>query len=710
MKLPYLLSLCTALGLLSSCSRTTSTTPSSSTASVNTAVITEPAPEPLYRKPHYEYVATTEFVDLDESRIERVIHVNPSHPSASSRGKGSEEQPFDRIAAAHGEIHNSLKAGIPTKLLIYPGVYREDIRFITRIPKDANDIYKNTLLVMEGSEKGKVTIKGSFEQDPQLGDFRPQAWKAVEGSPGLYVNDWPFDTYVDGGPWINTYGFALLPGVMQRSEMIWVNGTGLRQVLSERYRWEDPDGKQGVDDYGAGTGGDASNKPGTLVFDKRVIQDPRSGLPDPGTFTVFTAEEVKDELHGKVFLRLPEGLSIDEVNSIEVARWKNRSWSPMLLVANKRNFVMRNLNITHGTMGQMGTAVTITNSENFLVEDCDFSGNVASGFQLNNSRRGHLLRIRSSFNGGNGMNMGNGTRQILMEDCETSFNNLRGGWAGWLGWHASGFKSGNVHNITVRRHVSVGNQANGIWYDVYCTNVLIEDSFIYGNKRMGVMYELTRPHGGPQILRNSICAENDNTGVYITMAANSRVEDCLIIRNGGGGYVETDRKNTQLLYKFRDHPHGPNSAEEWEHVEIARNRFLSDVPGSRAVDYLDRKAEPLTQYQRVLSVLHSRDNQYGTVDPDAFRLPNGNWSNYAGWLELLKEHNSPEADLNSSWELSGLDSDRRREFSPDSTSEISQIARLMGVPLPQEQIETYWQRTDEGYYSPPYLHYERQHD
>ncbi len=685
----------------------------SPTRTTNRTPATPPDPASVvpYTKPVYTYEATSRLPDLDESTLQAVFYVNQSHAAASDQGPGTKEQPFLTLMGSRNAVMQSLSNGIPTKLVIGPGIYREDARYYLRLNQQADPATQQTLFVMEGSEKGKVILSGSFEAHPDYGDFRPSTWTPVPGAPGVYQHDWPFGTHVEAGPWINTYGFAKLPGVMQRSEMIYLNGQHLRQVLAERYEWVDPDGKQGVDDYGTGKGGDPSNQPGRLVFDRRLLGREDLASLDPGTFAVFTAEEVKDDLHGTIVMRLPTGLTMDDTLTIEVAQWKGRGWSPMFIAANKDNFVIRNLTIQHGAMGPMGSAMVVNNCSNFLIEDCDISRNIATGLQLNTSRSGILRRVTANHNGANGMGMGNNTKEIFMEDCETSFNNYRGGWAGWLGWHASGFKSGNVHNITVRRHVSVGNYANGIWYDVYCTNILVEDSFFYGNKRMGVMYELTRPNGGPHVLRHSIAAENDNTGVYVTMASNTRVEDNLVIRNGGGGYVETDRKHTQLLYKFRDHPHGPTTAEEWENVTIQRNRFLSDIPGQKAIDYLDRKAEPLTQYDRVLKVLHSSGNQYGVPEADAaFRLPSGDWTDYEGWLTLLTEKNSPVPDTDSEWTPGGLESDRRLEFTSAATSDISQLANAMEVPLPEARIQEYWQRTDAGLYSPPYLHYDRQHD
>jgi hypothetical protein len=699
-KLSNSLSALSLLWLFASCSHVETTLPTAEGTIEPTISIS---------KPEYDYQATTEFPTLDESTIQKIIYVNPSHPDAQEKGDGTKEQPFRSIMASRAVLHDALEQGIPTKLIIAPGTYREDLRYLLNFKETDSETKRKTLVVVEGAEKGNVILSGSIDQDPELGDFRPQAWKAVEGAPGLYVNDWPFGTHVDPGPWIDSYGFAKMPGVMQRSEMVWIDGHHLRQVLAERYEWVDPDGNRGVSDHGTGKGGDKTNKPGRLEFVERVISNPATVLTDPGTFVVFTAEEVQDDLKGKVFLRLPNGLTMDQVETVEIGRWKGKAWTPMMNVLNKQNVVLRNLTITKGTMGQMCSALNISNCENFLIEDCDLSENVASGLVVSRSRVGIVRRVTANNNGGNGFGSG-GSRQILFEDCETSFNNIRGAWAGWLGWHASAFKSGGVHNITIRRHISVGNYANGIWFDVYCTNILVEDSFIYGNKRMGVMFELTKPNGGPHVLRNSVVAENDNTGVYLTMASNSRVEDSLIIRNGGGGYVEFEQKNTQLLYKFRDHPQGPNSPEAWERIDISGNFFLSDLPDTRAIDYLDRKAEPMTQYDRVLTVLHSQNNQYGTTQTDAFRMPDGSWSDYAGWIALLKSKEAPVPDTDTTWDLSGLDPDRRKEFSSASSSEITRRARAIQVPLPEERIAEYWQRTDEGFFSPPYLYYEKQND
>lgn len=115
------------------------TTPASSSNTLDPAQTqpgeTQVSTSPVYTKPTYGYIATTEHPTIDESTIQRIIHINPNHPSSVRSGKGTEGQPLKTIQAAHGELHNSLKAGIPTKLVIAPGVYRENLQYLLRIPK-----------------------------------------------------------------------------------------------------------------------------------------------------------------------------------------------------------------------------------------------------------------------------------------------------------------------------------------------------------------------------------------------------------------------------------------------------------------------------------------------------------------------------------------------------------------------------------------------
>jgi len=659
-----------------------------------------------------DYTATTEMAEIDESIIEHTIYVRQDADSTEG-ADGSKERPFTRINDAQSALAKSLAAGTPTRLQIGAGLYREDLRYLIGNLGKSDPTFKATPLVIEGEAPGKVIISGSITHNEDH-DFRPDTWEPVAEQPGLYVHDWPFEGNLEPGPWKDSFGFALLPGLMQRSESIWIHGKHLRQVLVERYEWKDPDGKRGYADRGTGKGGDPDNQPGYLEFAELVYSDPAEALDEAWTFCVFTAEESPEELKGKIFVRVPEGDWPEDPEAIEVGLWK-KSYAPMMIVRNKDNFVLRNLSIRHGVMGPLTSALAINRASNFILENVDVSENSSSGIVVNNSRQGYLKNVSANENGSAGMASGN-TRQMLYEDCEANFNNYRGAWAGWLAWHQSGFKSGGVHNITMRRFTAIGNYANGLWYDVYCTDILVEDSFFLGNRRMGVMFELTKPKGGPHIARNSVFAYNDNCGVYLSMAANSGLIDSMLIGNGISGdnsnNVEGEFKNTQLLYKFRNHPQGPNSAEDWQSVIVRNNIMASADPAASLVDYLFKKAQPGTQYARVLEILDSDHNTYWLPKSgSAFRAPSGGWLDLDGWRQLLDQHQTEGANEQAStWNNPGLDEDPRQAFTPASQSAVSRKARAMGIPMQQDAIKDYWQRVDNGLYEQPNLFITKQND
>lgn len=679
----------------------------------------DPAAAATYTTPAFalpDYVATTESPSIDEAAIQVHLHVATPAAGSASTGKadGSATRPFTTIMAARPALHEHLRAGTPVRLRIAPGVYREDLRTLLNFKPEDGDAVRDTPVVIEGTAPGSVVISGSVEKTATA-DFRPATWRAVPGQPGVLVHDWPFDGQVDPGPWIDSYGYALLPGLMQRSEMIWFDGQPLRQVLVEEYRWHDPDGRRGYSDRGTGKGGDANNKPGKLLFVRALASDPASVAPllTPGSFAVFTDPETPAALRGKIFVRLPADRSLADVKRIEVGLWKGRPWTPLMVIRGKHNFVLRNLTFQHATSGPMASAVAINTVRNFLIEDCAFSHNVASGLTITKSHVGILRRVTARENGSNGFGFGEGSSQMLVEDSTLLYNNVRGGWSTWTAWHASGSKSGAVRNITFRRLVSIGNYANGLWFDVYCRDILVENSFFLGNLRMGVMFELARPRGGPHVLRDSIAAFNDNAGVYLSMAANSAVTNSLMVGNGiGTGNVEGEPHHTQLLFKVTVHPNGPKSAEDWQSVVLKGNTFASANPASSLIDVLHFKAKPVEQFPWVLAVLDSDANTFWTPSPDtAFRHPDGSYVGLDGWRALLAEHGAPSArETASEWTDPGLDSDPRREFTPASESAVSARARTLGVPLPANLITEYWRRHEAGLYAPPHLVQRRNYD
>ncbi|MBI4639949.1 MAG: right-handed parallel beta-helix repeat-containing protein [Candidatus Tectomicrobia bacterium] len=147
--------------------------------------------------------------------MEKIIYVNIQDPQASDQNPGTDELPLKTISKAAEIAIENKKQNIGTKIIIYPGTYRESIKleFSSR-ETDAPAIF-------EAKEKGSAIISGSDIWD---------GWKR-QGNTDIYTNSWPYK-----------WGLAPYPGgwerqvvlepIVRRREMIFANGKLLEQVLS----------------------------------------------------------------------------------------------------------------------------------------------------------------------------------------------------------------------------------------------------------------------------------------------------------------------------------------------------------------------------------------------------------------------------------------------------------------------------------------------
>jgi hypothetical protein len=134
---------------------------------------------------------------------------------ASDKNSGSQRSPLKTLNAAFKQAKAHLDAGEATKIVIGAGNYRETLghQVLTGRAKD-------TLLVLEGAGADKTTWSGSEV-------WSAPKWKSLGN--GIYVADWPYEWGNHSYPWET-------PRVLgHRSEMVFVNGQLLRQVLLEDY-------------------------------------------------------------------------------------------------------------------------------------------------------------------------------------------------------------------------------------------------------------------------------------------------------------------------------------------------------------------------------------------------------------------------------------------------------------------------------------------
>jgi hypothetical protein len=442
---------------------------------------------------------------INESKIQQIIHVDIKNPSASDKNSGLKEKPLKTFSAAIEKATWHLKQGEGTKILIHPGVYREGEFVIdgTALGSKAKD----AVLVIEGAEKGQVILSGSDL-------WEPDTWKPVKDTTGnvlYYEHNWLYDFGNHGGAW-GKYGPKQV--IAHRTEMVFLNGEPLKQILLEKYNytWPDSWGGRGNHEYIG-------------------LDDPKQALK-PGSFGVVEL----DENDNKIYIRPKDGLDFAKAK-VEVA---NKRF--LLRFFHMENVVLRNLNFQHSN-GEIEVDAAVMfgpwygknefRGNNILIENCDFFWNNSRGLSLLNTKNITLRRNTVNYNGFSGI-----IASILMntvwEDNETSFNNWRGYMGGFVGWAIGGVKLHYTRNGIFRRHQSIGNMTRGLWFDIANRNILIENLTAIHNI-CGLFLEISP---GPFLVRKTLLADDDKVNFLISNATNIIFENSIIHGVKGSNPVE----------------------------------------------------------------------------------------------------------------------------------------------------------------------------
>jgi len=140
-----------------------------------------------------------------------------SDPHANDGNPGTDDRPLKTIVKAVDlAVQNNLR-NTGTRIVIYPGVYRETISL------RSNTGLSDASIQFEAKEHGTVTISGS---DVWTG------WKK-QGTMNTYTHTWPYKW--GAAPYPQGWqGNVVLQPIVRRREMIFINGRPLTQVLSNR--------------------------------------------------------------------------------------------------------------------------------------------------------------------------------------------------------------------------------------------------------------------------------------------------------------------------------------------------------------------------------------------------------------------------------------------------------------------------------------------
>lgn len=197
-----------------------------------------------------------------------------------------------------------------------------------------------------------------------------------------------------------------------------------------------------------------------------------------------------DAALGKAYFADDPGARILERTRRAHAFWSNGA----------RNVVVRGLVIEkYATPAQQGAIFgdEDARASGWLIEDNEVRLNSGAGIATGDRTIVRGNRIHD--NGQLGISP-NGY-DVVIEDNEIYANNIHGYDATWEG---GGVKAGAIERLTLRRNRVYGNFGSGLWCDVDCRDVLIEDNIVEGNADAGIFYEISFD----AVIRNNIVKLN----------------------------------------------------------------------------------------------------------------------------------------------------------------------------------------------------------
>ncbi|MEM6391366.1 MAG: right-handed parallel beta-helix repeat-containing protein [Planctomycetota bacterium] len=449
---------------------------------------------------------------LADELIRKTVHVRAD---ARTDGDGTAARPFASVRAGFEAAKRSLAKGTATKLKIGPGVYRESMG---RMDVTVGEI-REALFIIEGAGAEKTIITGAdlVEAD---------AWESVGN--GVYAMEWNLDlSHVSPsfGP----------PGYLgHRSEMLFVDGKLLRQVLIEPWTVE----RQGKLRVGTKT---------QMVYTEHPVLDPREVL-EPGTFGVAELDS-SGRWANKLFVKPghPDDLKSKRV---EVAR----RGSLLRIDGGKENLVLRGLTFTQACSqrqtGVIGPVFIRGHMRNILIDDCAFTWNNFTGLRLRLIDKLTIRNSRFDYNGDGGLNLGH-NRYTLFENNSTSFNNWRGHWGNYYGWSMGGIKFHETEFNILRNHVAVGNMSPGIWYDIQCEHIYV-DNLVSAFNRLALFFEIGN---GPHVVDRSILAHGEESAYRAMIVGPTLMRDTIVYSNAKPKADDANKKHAAIAITYYGRQH-----------------------------------------------------------------------------------------------------------------------------------------------------------
>jgi hypothetical protein len=384
-----------------------------------------------------------------------------------------------------------------------------------------------------------------------------------------------------------------MPPVVQASEMVFVNGSHMTQVMSSSQ----------------------------LV---------------PGTFYVNVSyDEVEiDPLAG---------------TDMETAKVEVSARRSTLSVGGSEDIVFRGLVFQHAASCMNQEGVTVGSSTNVLFDHDQVNWNNWGGLGISFSSNVTVQNTTASYNGGLGF-MGYEIQHGLFSSNEADYNNWRGEMVGFYDFAQGGFKFGRNRYITVTGQHSYNNQAEGLWFDTDNATVTVSNSVLVGSATENLKFEANE---GPfTVTGNTLCS--GGVGVILMDSAGVSLTNNYFYGNQSAGTNATygnltTAQNAQVYLagnpggrKYTNFQTGATVTTENTNITFSGNKFVDSGSGQYVFNtYLSGY-----DWTDFLDSFHSSGNTWSDASNlNAFRIPAGKTTNLPGW------RSSTDQDGTSTWAL-----------------------------------------------------------
>ncbi|HEY2473092.1 MAG TPA: right-handed parallel beta-helix repeat-containing protein [Terracidiphilus sp.] len=380
-----------------------------------------------------------------------MLYVDAAKGSDSNSGASS--SPLKTIQAAVNKANTNNQKKIGTKVIVNAGTYRETVSINpvsnqTTVPLTIQSAVTGTAII-----SGANTL-GNWSTDSTYSLAYETSWSPTVGTCAV-PSGWPA-------------GFS---SIALHTEMIFVNGTALTQVLS--------------------------------------YSQLRAG-----TFYI-------NESAGQLHIWPAAGTNMQTAVVETATRPKTVS------VVGRTNVVLRGLAFIKAANCINTSGATITSSSNVLIDSVQANWNNWGGLGIFSSSSVTVQNSLANYNGGVGF-QGCKDQNALYSFNESDYNNWRGAQAAFYEWGMGGTKFFQMRSTTVQNHFSYNNQAEGLWFDTDNKNVTINNATLVGNLTAALQIERNE---GPVTLENSHICTN-GVGVNLLTSEQVKIENNTFYNNG----------------------------------------------------------------------------------------------------------------------------------------------------------------------------------